>query len=112
MLPLRPHLYYGGTSCPGSRWPEWVPQVRAEEEADMPKLCKAPDGVLWLVGAGVKNAIPGGEERQNDAVKVFGEPIAVHNAFLKEFPMASQLPTDADVRKIVRDEIDKTKLTA
>ena len=34
MLPLRPHLYWGGSSCPGKRWPEWVPQLRIAAEED------------------------------------------------------------------------------
>jgi len=37
-LPLRPHLYWGGTGCPGECWPEWVPQLRdfiaKEDEMD------------------------------------------------------------------------------
>lgn len=37
MLPLRPHLYWGGTTCPGSKWPLWVPQLqaKAKEEGEM-----------------------------------------------------------------------------
>ena len=38
-LPLRPHLAWGGTSCPGAQWKEWVPWLRhvgaIAEEDDM-----------------------------------------------------------------------------
>ncbi len=29
MRRINPHLAYGGTTCPGERWREWVPQLRA-----------------------------------------------------------------------------------
>lgn len=36
-VPTRPHLAWGGTNCPGDRWPEWVPQLRVQalQEDDM-----------------------------------------------------------------------------
>ena len=37
-VPTTPHLAWGGTNCPGDRWKEWVPQLRAlaiEEDNDM-----------------------------------------------------------------------------
>lgn len=36
-VPTTPHFYWGGTTCPGERWPEWVPQLRAAalQEDDM-----------------------------------------------------------------------------
>jgi len=42
--PTTPHLYWGGTTCPGARWREWVPQLRAaaleEEEMDQAEFNK------------------------------------------------------------------------
>lgn len=44
MRPIRPHLAYGGTTCPGDRWREWVPQLQEdgmslqELEAELEKL--------------------------------------------------------------------------
>lgn len=36
-VPTKPHLYWGGTTCPGSKWPLWVPQLQEEkEDKDMP----------------------------------------------------------------------------
>jgi hypothetical protein len=35
-LPLRPHRYWGGTTCPGNPWQQWVPGLRnLIEEDDM-----------------------------------------------------------------------------
>ena len=36
-VPTTPHLYWGGTTCPGARWREWVPQLHdaATEEDNM-----------------------------------------------------------------------------
>lgn len=37
-VPTKPHLAWGGTTCPGARWREWVPQLRTKalttEEVD------------------------------------------------------------------------------
>ena len=41
-VPTVPHLYWGGTTCPGARWREWVPDLieptSREEEDDMKLL--------------------------------------------------------------------------
>ena len=42
-VPTTPHLNWGGTTCPGARWPEWVPQLRDEalaEEDDLALTAK------------------------------------------------------------------------
>lgn len=31
---IRPHLYWGGTSCPGPNWREWVPQLKDKVKED------------------------------------------------------------------------------
>ena len=59
MLPLRPHLNWGGTSCPGKRWPEWVPWLRH-------------------VGATAGNDLE--DDMTNEQLKAILEAIAVHDA--------------------------------
>lgn len=31
-VPTTPHLNWGGTTCPGDRWREWVPQLTVQED--------------------------------------------------------------------------------
>ena len=44
-VPTMPHRYWGGTTCPGDRWREWVPQLRKQaKEDDMATLPEMQDG--------------------------------------------------------------------
>jgi hypothetical protein len=36
-VPTTPHLNWGGTSCPGARWQEWVPQLKEDEMGMTPE---------------------------------------------------------------------------
>ena len=88
-LPLRPHLYWGGTTCPGNRWQEWVPQLRDYiQEEEMP----LSQGDLDLIARVFR--------KESDSYVL---------PKVKRIVMAQ---IEAQVPAIVREEIDKSKITS
>lgn len=82
MLPLRPHLYWGGSSCPGARWPEWVPQLRKED--DMPVFVRHPTGTVAIATAHGKRHI--GPTEWRAWRKAGGTAVDVTDAEYKAIP--------------------------
>ena len=57
VVPTTPHLAWGGTTCPGARWREWVPQLQelaaqTLEEDEMFLVRAMPSGRTFVVGLG------------------------------------------------------------
>ena len=69
-VPAVPHLRYGGTSCPGDRWSEWVPKLpglarRMREEQET--MDQATFDKMYAVSARTVKVIP-----RDDAGKPVG----------------------------------------
>ena len=89
MLPLRPHLNWGGTTCPGARWPEWVPQLRAkaiqtEEDDSMKLLHGRPSGRIYVHGEFGKRYITPNERKA--LVRAGATLVDVPDTELKSIP--------------------------
>ena len=101
-VPTTPHFYWGGTTCPGERWPEWVPQLWAAalQEDDM-----TPEEVRDIVRAmtfePTENNRPVAAGRRLDQwLGILRQNINDH----KEEPHAGGY-TDAKAVKAVKDKL-------
>lgn len=75
----------------------------------MAKLIKAPNGKLYV--SGVFRREVAGAKAKADARKLYGDPVEVSDEYVNTLIPSTTLATEADVAKIVRREIDKTKFT-
>ena len=121
MLPLRPHLYWGGTSCPGAQWPEWVPQLRAavlQEDDMLFAIQREGSGAVYATDGIHKWGIPRmtmWKELQDKGLMRSGLIQLSATTFDRIRPTHTGASSsggglsEAQIRKIVRQEIDKTK---
>ena len=110
-VPTTPHSYWGGTTCPGERWPEWVPQLRAAalQEDDMAKLDaedrKYLSGLMRAVVRAVATGVfssplqgdPNYTEAEHDLMEVLRE--------VKKIPAVGGGPTVAQTKQAVKDAL-------
>jgi hypothetical protein len=103
---LKGHRDYVATTCPGDPYQLWVPNLRSFKEESVSRLIEAPDGKLFLTDGVFRNEIPQGADRQNDAKKLFGQPVKVGAAFIADLRTSNPILSADAIRRIVRDEID------
>lgn len=85
MRPIYPHLHYGGTSCPGARWPEWVPQLAARaREMREEAMGTTPEEVKQIVAqetASLRAQVATLEEREGTHFGWLASAIGEFRAF-------------------------------